>query len=103
MSSSTYNSINSAFSIGTIVAIVIGSIIGLIILIGTIVAIVCIVKCLNRSKSVTTQGMALQQPQTYPNAWSNQYPPNMMSVANYPPTAPPYTTSSQNYGYPAYT
>lgn len=108
MSSSSFNAITNALSIGAIVAIVVGSVIGLAILIGSIIAIVCIVKHLNRSKSVGTRGMILQQPQPYPypQSWSNQYPPTITSVANYPPeyppTAPPYTASSQIYDNPAY-
>jgi len=108
MSSSNFYNIDNALSVGTIIAIVIGSVIGLAVLIGAIIAIVCIVKNLNRSKTIAAQGMVLQQSQSYPysNSWSNQYPPNITSVSNYPPayapSAPPYTTSLQNYDKPAY-
>jgi hypothetical protein len=103
MSSSTYYSISNALSIGTIIAIVVGSVVGLAILIGSIIVIVCIVKHLNRSKTIGTRGMVLQQPQPYPypQSLSTQYPPTITSVSNYPPAYPPYT--SQNYDNPAYT
>jgi len=104
MSLYDYESITNTLTTGAIIAIVVGSVCGLIFLIGIIICIVCIVKRSNRSRAVATQGMVLQQPQPYqyPQSWSNQYPPNMTSVANYPPspyqpTAPPYAAPAQNY------
>lgn len=84
-----------ALSTGAIVAIVIGAIIALAVCIGFIVILVCIVNHCNRPKHPHPQGMALQQPYSYSNTWSSQYPPNMTTVSNYPPSyesaPPPYT------------
>lgn len=107
MSSSTFNSISNALTTGSIIAIVAGSVLGIAVLITIIIIIVCIVKQSNRRKIMTTQGMVFQQPQRYPypypypHSWSNQYPPNTMSVSNYPPviqpSAPPYIAPQPNY------
>ncbi|CAF0991252.1 unnamed protein product [Rotaria sordida] len=100
MSSSNFNTISKVLTTGTIIAIVAGSITGLALLIATIVIIICIVKHLNRSRNVAAGGMILQpsQPYSYPSSWSYQYPPNMTSVANYPPpyqsAVPSYTTAA---------
>jgi hypothetical protein len=103
MTSSTYNTINNALTIGTIISIVVGSVIGFVVLIGAIIFIICIIKHLNRSKNIGRQGRILQPAQTYPypQSWSNQYPSNITSVANYPPTDPPYIASAPNYFSPA--
>ncbi|CAF3266229.1 unnamed protein product [Rotaria sp. Silwood2] len=97
MSSSSLDTIGNVVTTGTIITIVVGSLVGLGLIITIIVIIVCITKYSNHSRNVTTEGMILQPPQLYPNlhSLSNQYPPNITSVANYPPsyqpTAPPYT------------
>jgi hypothetical protein len=95
---SNYNTISNALTTGSIIAIVIGSVLGLATLIGIIITIVCIVKAINRSNNVRSQGMILQPPQPYPQSWPNQYPLNTMSVANYPPA---YTASAPNYVQPS--
>jgi hypothetical protein len=105
MSSSTFNSISNALATGTIIAIVVGSVLGIAVLITIIIIIICIVKQSNRRKIMATQGMVFRQPQPqpypYPHSWSNQYPPNTMSVSNYPPviqpSAPPYIVPQPNY------
>jgi hypothetical protein len=95
----SYNTINNAVATGTIVAIVVGSFVGLVIF---ITIIVCIIKRSNR-RNIAAQGMILQQaqPYPYPQTWQNQYPPNATSVANYPPmyatAGPPNTVNMTNY------
>ncbi|UJR21728.1 hypothetical protein I4U23_024805 [Adineta vaga] len=106
MSSSNFDSISSALTTGTIIAIVIGSVCGLIVLIGIIVVIVCIVKHLNRPRHMATNGMVLQQPQSYsyPQTWPNQYQPNAFNMTNYPTmyqtVSAPYTVPMPNYAKP---
>jgi len=96
MSYSYYNTVDNALTTGTIIAIAVGSAIGLVVFIATIVIIICIIKRINRTKNITRQGMILQpaQPYPYPQPWPNQNQPNTFAVANYPPisqtTAPPY-------------
>jgi hypothetical protein len=107
MSSRDIDSLSNALSTGVIVAIVIGSIIGLALCIGSIIIIVCIIKHCNRPSRLGTQGMVLQQPNSYPHSWTANYPPDITSVANYPPAypslPPPYTASASDYTKPPYT
>ena len=109
MSSSSFESINSALTTSAIIAIVVGSVIGLILLIAVIVAIVCIIKHANRPRHVPAGGMILQPPQTfpysYPQTWSNQYPSNALNMTNYPTmyqtVSAPYTVPVPTYTKPA--
>ena len=102
-SSQNFDRISNVLSTGVIIAIVIGSIIGLALCIWTIIIIVCVIKRLNRPRYPATQGMVLQQPYTYPHSWATQYPPDTTSVANYPSVPPPYTASSATNTKPPYT
>ncbi|CAF3001890.1 unnamed protein product [Rotaria socialis] len=103
MSSSTFNELNSALTTGTIVAAVIGSISVTALIIGTIIVIVCIIKHFNRRRGIATQGRVIQPPQpyAYPHSWSQQYPPNITSVENYPSQQglhfSPYSGSTTTY------
>lgn len=100
---STFSSLGQAITTGTIIAIVIGSVSGLIILIGTIIIIVVIVKKTNRRRAMITQGMVLQPTPAYgyPAAFNQQYAPNMTGFANYPNqygiNPPPYATAGPLY------
>lgn len=95
-----YDDFANKLSTGVIIAIVISSIVGLAICIGTIVVIICIIKQCSRPRYPQHQGVILQQPYAnpYPQSWTAQYPPNMTSVSNYPPSyesvPPPYTASA---------
>lgn len=97
-----YSVSNNALTTGAIIAIAVGSVVGLAILIGVIIAIVCVIKQINRSSNIRRQGMIVQPAPPYPQSWPNQYPPNTMSIANYPPSAPPYTASEPSYAKPTY-
>jgi ATP/ADP translocase len=92
----TVETISNTYTTGAIIAIAVGAFIGLVIIIAVIIAIVCIIKHMKRSNNVRSQGMILQPTQPY------QYPPNTMSVANYPMTTAPYTASAPNYAQPNY-
>ena len=94
---SSYDTISKTLTTGVIIAIVVGAVIGLIVIIGIIIAIVCIVKHMNRSNNVRSQGMILQPQPRQPYQWANQYPPNTMSVPNYPMGTAPYTATAPNY------
>ncbi|CAF0823301.1 unnamed protein product [Rotaria sordida] len=98
MSSSNYDTISKALSVGAIVAIVVGSVIGLIVLITCIIVIVCLIKYCNRPRYPIGQGAVLQYPYQYPSNAPPQYPSNMTSVANYPP---PYQPVPPPYNAPA--
>lgn len=102
-SSQTFNNLSNALSTGVIVAIVIGSVIGLAVFIGVIVVIVCLIKHCNQPRYPGSQGMVLQQPNTYPHSWATHYPPDTTSVANYPSGPPPYTASAPIYTKSPYT
>ncbi|CAF1549297.1 unnamed protein product [Rotaria magnacalcarata] len=103
MSSSTFNKLGSALRTGTIIAIVVASISVIALIIGTIIVIVCIVKQSNRRRGIAAQGRVIQEPQpcAYPPSWSQQYPPNITSVANYPSQQglnfSPYSGSTTTY------
>jgi MFS superfamily sulfate permease-like transporter len=99
---SYYYSVSNTLTTGAIIAIVVGSVVGLAILIGVIIAIVCVIKQINRSNNIRRQGMIVQPAPPYPQSWPNQYPPNTTSIANYPPSAPPYTASAPSYATPNY-
>lgn len=98
MGSDNYDTISNVLSTGTIVAIVIGAIIGLATCIGFIVIVICIIKNCNQRRDPRGQGIVLQPTYPYPHSWTTQYPPNTTSVANYPPSyeslPPPYTASA---------
>ena len=93
------DSLVSALSTGTLIAIIISSIIGLAICIGFIVLLICLIKHCSKSRGIGSQGMVLQ-PHPYPHSWTTQYPSNMTSVSNYPPpyqsVPPPYTAPDQS-------
>lgn len=99
MSSSSYYDIGNTLATGTIIAIAVGSVIGLVILITFIVIVVCIIKQSNTRRAMFAQRMMVQQAAVYP--YFNSYPPNTMNVANYSspfqPNAPPNTAPISNY------
>lgn len=101
MSSSSFETINTALTTGTIIAIVVGSIFGLVLLIGTIVTIACIVRYLNRSKRESAHHASAQpvapQPYSYPQAWSNAYSTGTVNTPHYPTM---YQTVSAPYTMP---
>ncbi|CAF1334017.1 unnamed protein product [Adineta steineri] len=106
MSSANFYDTNSRIATGAIIAIAVGSVVGLVILIATIVGIVCIIRHSNRSRNGASRGMTLQpsQPNQYPQVWPNQYQTNSVGITNYPLTYPagtvPYTASTMNYAKP---
>jgi len=101
MAASDFETINHVLSIGTIIAIVIGSIFGALLCITFLVIVICIIKRCNRSRYSRRDDMILQESYLYPPSWTNQYPPNLTSVANYPPAyqaaPPPYTAAYSGY------
>ncbi|CAF0829907.1 unnamed protein product [Rotaria sp. Silwood1] len=107
MSSNNYDTINKTLSVGAIVAIVVSSIIGLIICVTFIIVVVCIIKFCNRPRYPIHQGIVLQSPYQYVSDASPQYPSNMTSVSNYPPSystvPPPYNAPASDYTKPPYT
>lgn len=101
MSSRDIDSVRNALSTGVIVAIVVGSVVGLAVCIGCIIVVLCLVKYANRSRSASRQQVALQPTYPYPHSWATHYPPNTVSVVNhpdaYPSMPPPYTSSASDY------
>ena len=74
MSSATYSALNTAstaLSAGIIAAIVVGSVVGLALLIGFIICIYCL--CCRKPKTYPGAVMSKQQQQQYPGAY-NQPP-----------------------------
>lgn len=100
MSAYDLQNVTDNISTGVIIAIVISSIVGLAICIGVITIIICIIRQCSRPRHPPHQGIILQQPYSHPHpqSWTTQYPPNITSVANYPPAyesvPPPYTASA---------
>lgn len=95
---SDIDDIADVLSKGTIIAIVVSSVIGVALLIVFIVILICIINRCNKPRHPQTQGIILQQPYSYTQTWPTQYPQNLTSVSNYPPpyesVPPPYTAPS---------
>jgi hypothetical protein len=117
MVSGDFDALTNALSTGSIIAIVIGSIIGLVVCIGFIFIVIFIINHCNKPRYLTTQGMVLQQQYPYPHSWTADYPPSTTSISNYPPETtvdsnypppyqslpPPYTASAPESTKPSYT
>jgi hypothetical protein len=99
--SSASNAINTVVSVGTIIAAVVGSVLGLIFCIAGIIVIVCLVKHCKKSRGAVANGMVLP-----PNSQYSNYPPNQYYNSNYPPNqnyAPTYPSLQSEYTRPAIT
>ena len=90
------NSFDTAWTTGTIIAIVAGSVGSFLVCIGVTIALICIIKRMKRVNHIRAQGMVIRPIQPYSSfqSWPNQYP---LHVSSYPTMAPPYTSTAPAY------